>query len=275
MAEISHGAAKRGKKSEGEEPATHLAPHLASNMDKETLKGMTMEQRIAWIREQFSDFKCHCPGHCYCRRPSISFSSSTSEDNGSHLHPPPPSPQVPVSGPIQRRHSYDLRFVGTGFVGSHMDNFQAGELFYHSRPLSFESTTRFSSQAATAVNSESVTATSGGPYLDVGQQQRRQRSRSPRPMSLPPGPSRLRQSIISEDFEPGRPSTESFASTGPVRSPTAMSWQTDRRSITSTPSRMMPVADMEPNAPHMPSPHINGFRPSDEPDRTSSSTTTL
>lgn len=177
--------------------------------DKEMLKGFSKKERIEWLRKQFSDRNPYHPsgtrgGLVPPLRRITSPGENTLTTHGSSLAPEQPTGQRPIS---------DFLFSGIG------DHFSFPPSIHRNRPISIDST-RFS-QAATALNSDSITVTSGHsdsrPLL-APQYQPRQRSRSPRPVSLPPGArSPLRQSTGIDDFE-GRSSTDSFATDRAVRS---------------------------------------------------------
>lgn len=227
---------------------------------KEMLQKMNEAQRVAWIREQFADYKCRCPSQCFCRRVPESTSPPHASDSGNQRTNSTPSPMVSPQDP--QPHDFFM-------IGSHFHGFQAGDLHYDpARLLSNGSQTRLS-QEATAVDTDSITVTSNPSYLDIAQPHSH-RSRSPRPMSPPPppGPSRLRQSIGPDELE-GRPSIDLFTSGTPVRNTSRVGSQMERRSTSSADSA--PTTE-NGTAPDLPATHVNGYRTSDERNRRSSST---
>ncbi|KAF1998370.1 hypothetical protein P154DRAFT_577961 [Amniculicola lignicola CBS 123094] len=227
------------------------------NVDKEELRNMAKEDRIAWLRKQFTKRRCRCPGNCHCRRSSRTFPVPVYE----RLHPPPLAP--PLS---------------EGLLGLVLpdDHFSPDDRFDYARSLSIGSTT--------IVGSEALTATSGGPrrsahLLDI--QRERHRSRSPRPQSYH-ARSRLRYWPDSAD---GRSSGESFGTGGAVRSPSTYSRRpTDGFSASAVGPTSMPAGyeamvaepaqgyvEIQPTPNPAPTPHLNGYRTSSERNRDSPS----
>jgi hypothetical protein len=229
---------------------------------KEMLQKMSEEERVAWMREQFTDVKCRCPSQCFCRRVPESISPPHTSDTGFQPSNPPPSPLVSEEEP-QRHQPHDIFMIGSHFPG-----FQAGDLQYPSHLLSTGSQTRLS-QEATAVDTDSITITSNPSFLDVAPHQR-QRSRSPRPMSPPPpGPSRLRQSMGPDELE-GRPSIDSFTTSNAVRNISRPSTQMERRPMSASSSNSGAPAGNGATPSGLSTPHVNGYRTSDERNRPSS-----
>ncbi|KAF2660017.1 hypothetical protein K491DRAFT_675054 [Lophiostoma macrostomum CBS 122681] len=224
--------------------------------DLETLKSLTKEDRIIWLRTQMGDRKCPCSKDCYCRDAEVAHDAPSTADDPLATDPTPEAPAV-------QRRSLEYLFSG---IGSH---FPPGTFLHRSRPISIESTTRFS-QAATALNSDSMTVTSGPtarPLL-APQHQQRQRSRSPRPVSLPPGSrSPLRQSTGIDDFE-DRSSMDSFATDRAVRSASRNRPLATRYSSTSLPQPSLSHNDTmdyaaslqsQDTTPRQPPAPLNGY----------------
>lgn len=265
--EATHGDAKTtiedDKQPKPEVTTTSPTVPPTSNVDKDVLKGMTKEQRIAWIREQFSDFKCRCPRNCYCRGALSSATPSQTGGIGTPGPPPPPSPRVAPERSLERSHSHDLLLIG-----SHLNHFQTGEFFPGPRRFSIGSTTRLS-QAATMVNSDTLTATSGAPFLDLPRPQR-PRSRSPA------GPSRLRQSTGPDDVE-NRPSQDIFPMGGAVMPIDGTDGRLVFYATPHTPSPVSPPTPMN-RANSTPSiastPRLNGHGTFEQRDGTSSQAST-
>jgi hypothetical protein len=151
---------------------------------------MTNEERANWIREQLSDFKCHCLQDCQCRRPS------TRSDIDHQIRTVPSFPQLTAQYLAQRRISTDIAGIGADFEGLNS---------MYSARMSIDSTTRLS-QAATAVSVDSVATTSRPalPFLSPQPVLQRQPTRLSRPLSLPVVPlpaSRLREQLRQNEDE--------------------------------------------------------------------------
>jgi hypothetical protein len=202
---------------------------LFSDETKDRLRGMSKEDRIAWIRARITEFKRGNRIQQQRRHtlPSTNHSHTDGDDLVNEAFPPPqPSPQSPPQRP-EHRYSADLPYMG-----GHLDAWRPGELFYESHPFSIGSSTRLS-EAATAVTSDRVTVTSGVPSLEVGPQYPpRGQSRSPRPHSLGAGRSLLRHSVGPDEII-SRPSLDSVTSIAAVRGFAGVGVQTDGHSITS------------------------------------------
>jgi hypothetical protein len=216
------------------------------DVDKAEIRGMSREKRISWFREQITKFKAQHDFDHSRRRKSTTTSALGTEDFEPHLPPPPPSPQSPPQRPIRRRHSDDLLLIG-----SHLQVFQPGEFFHTAHPISLGSTARFS-QTGTAVNSDSLTATSGVPYLDMGPNQQAQIPRASQPASFPSDPAYLHPAMGGHDFQGGRLSVDSLNLNGVGRG------ATDQRSMASIPSISLTGETAHSNA------YTTGYRTSEE-----------
>ncbi|KAH7128815.1 hypothetical protein B0J11DRAFT_280331 [Dendryphion nanum] len=165
---------------------------------------------IADARAQLSALKCRCRHHCTCHHPSSSLVPTDTDTEQAHT---PLSQHSPIGGQDSRD------FI---LIGSHvLDMYPLDEGNHPNYPLtiSTESSTQLS-QAATAINSESMTATSGPPnlsYLDVAHQPLRSRSpASELRQNILPG-SRLRTSMNQDDTD-SQSSSGSIITGGAVQS---------------------------------------------------------
>jgi hypothetical protein len=171
-----------------QQAASEAADRVKRNEEK--LKTMSNEERTSWIREQLSDFKCHCLRNCQCRR------QSTRSDIDHHIRTVPSFPQLTAQYLAQRRISTDIAGIGADFEGLNS---------MYSARMSIDSTTRLS-QAATVVSVDSVATTSRPalPFLSPQPVLQRQPTRLSRPVSLPVVPlpvSRLREQLRQNEDE--------------------------------------------------------------------------
>lgn len=228
-AEAEHMAHRRAPSSI---PATGVGRRKSSSMAKMSthwgdidlahIKRMPREDRVAWFRKQYVQLKAQHAVEYWCKSKSTTTSAPGTEDFRSRSPPPPPSSHSSAPQP-SRRYSEDLRLIG-----SHLQGFSPGELFHAAQSIHAGTSTRFS-QAGTAVNSDSITATSGIPHLDFDPNQQGQHLRTPRPPSLSSGPSRLHPPMAWHDNH-GRLSVDSLTVNGLGRG------QLDRHSMGSIPS---------------------------------------
>ncbi|KAF2466241.1 uncharacterized protein BDR25DRAFT_359606 [Lindgomyces ingoldianus] len=246
---------------------------------KETLKDMTHDQRIAWVREMVTDSKCRCGYYCYCRRAPISatFPASSSGSGGTQVDASTLTSQATRQYLAQRRRSNEVFAVGGAFDDSHTRSSSPR------RPTSIASLR--TSQAPTIYGSEGMTATAGGPHLSfLGvAPPPRPRSRSPRPPSLPAGPSRLHEQI-SQDEISTRPTESSTSGRAVVSLPGARPvdghgpspWSPDlvvENNPPAQPEQRTPQSQEQSDAVSISAgdrqsiesvPHLNGYRTSDE-----------
>jgi hypothetical protein len=126
-------------------------------LDKERVQKMSKERQVKWFRERLTEFRAQQTiDRQYERKGTSMFRTGDIE---SRLSPPPPSSRSSVEPPIRRCRSEDLLLIG-----SHLPVLQSTD-FYASQSISVSSTARFS-QTGTAVNSDSLTATSGAQVPD-------------------------------------------------------------------------------------------------------------
>jgi hypothetical protein len=239
----------------------------ARNFDLEAIRKMGSEQRAFWIRERITASKCRCSRQCACKHRRHS-SSITVESTQLSLLPP-------------RRHSFEG-------IGSHLDNFAAGEFFTGTRSLTISATR--TSEADTIVENNTIPSSSQTSGIDFAQRQR-QRSWSPRPASLVLN----RQSLQYLRQVVPRNSMDSVISGGAGRSSSRGGRRgPDRRSLVSVaPPPIIPSRSDSPEVtsqegqtvsngvetPHAlretstaSTPTVNGYLTDDERNRTSEST---
>ncbi|KAF2246997.1 hypothetical protein BU26DRAFT_338998 [Trematosphaeria pertusa] len=240
--------------------------------DEEKLKGMTPHQHDAWIRDHMTAFKCRCARQCTCR---------------SHVSPDARAELARIE-PFLTARPPRPELAG---VGSHLTDFAPGAFYTDTGPLNISTTTR-TSEADTAVSGRAATATANPQNSLLGL------SPSQRPRSLSPRPASLRHSRYSlqrlrQHGLMARTSIDSNLTAGRVRSTSTTSRRgTERFSTASLGPPSMSLApeslaeqsrtqqptpgeneysDLD-NEPRASTPHINGYRTSDERNRESDTT---
>jgi hypothetical protein len=232
--------------------------------DKQVLKAMTRDERVAWIREKVTAFK-GCSRYCTCRRRR---SSSPMVDSSTQVHllPPDDCEKCYVQ---PRRQS----LVG---IGSHFDQFLPGE-FLDDHTLTISATR--TSEADTIVESNTINSSRRSSTVDFAQRQRH-RSWSPRPPSSisqrQPMQQRAQHQLMAQV------SMDSIITGGAGRSTYSATYGRDRRSRASLPPpviasrsespvplREEQVADEVPSNPSVPL--FNSHFTNDEQDTTSES----
>ncbi|KAF2119843.1 hypothetical protein BDV96DRAFT_595464 [Lophiotrema nucula] len=252
------------------------------NITKEELKQMSREDRIEWVRKQFSALKpkCNCSDDCDCRHSSTS-AVSTSDDDGNtlpQLNPTRASIITLPTHPVGRRRSINEFFIGTLGIGARFDSQSVGPVEYAQSVASTNT-----SQAATLW--EGMTATSGPSPMYLGVvHHHRHRSPSPRPRSVPPGSPifpRHGRAHMDQDGVDRRWSGDSFTAVGSVagigrQGMDTRSIASPQRTLTAGPHRppsslvhfqLPPRDSADGDASHESAPRINDHRTSNESNR--------